>query len=1140
MTKRIWMCAGAILALSCWMFAQNITATLSGTVTDPSGAVVPGAVVTAVNNANAQTRTVTSSADGAYAFTLLPPGTYTVTVKKAGFQTFSSKNVVLNVGELRGLPIRLKTGAVTQTVEVSTTTAPVQLATGAQISTISGRQIRQLELDNRNFEQLVALQPGVSSNLGMTVGFGMANTTNVAVDGTRQSMNNWTVDGADINDTGSNSTILNVPSVDALAEFSIAGSGYSAKYGRSGGGQINVVTKSGTNQFHGDAYEFVRNTDLDANDYFSNSAGGTRGVQHYNDFGFTFGGPLVHNNTFFFVSEEWRKVSAPSTYQYTLPNPQILTGNFTGLTYIGPGNVTQPVALNAASAPAGCITGNVISSSCFSSNAKAYLANIYSKFTPAPGTCGASMYCYPYTVNLAATNNTREDLYRLDQNVGQSIQLFARYMGDNIPTTEPGGLFDGANLPGVYSTATDAPGRNLVLHATMEMTPNLVNDAAFNYSWGAINSNITGIGGDASGFAGLNTSNYPTVDPYNRIPGISLPQIAGVSLPAAPYHERNIDKQVYDNLTWTRGNHTISVGVTSQDMYKSENAPENVAGTIGFGNEYGNPGFANFLLGYGNGFSAFTHDIVPHLHFTNIGGYVEDDWKATPTLTLNLGVRYQYLPTPYDSTGILVNFDPLLFNPGQAPAINSIGNFVPGGVTPANYTNGIIVGDVNSPWGAKVNPDSTTDFAPRLGFSWDPFGHGTTAVRGGWGMYFDRTLDGIWEQNQFTDPPVVQTVSIGTSATTPIDLFDNVDAGAASVGYSPSTLIATGNPTFRVPRVEDWSVSVEHQFGNATRLQVAYVGNHASYLLNQMDLNQIRPSTLAAADTGCLSGGTPVATGASPTSSTCPELQAMRPYVGYSEIETRLPSAISNYNSLQVSLKHQVGRLTLDAAYTYASDLSDASSDRSNMYLNTYNPMMDYGPVTFNRPQVFVLSYIYDLPNFGATGWLRNAVGGWEVSGITTLESGTPITVTQFADPFNCDDFTAHGGLPCPAGTYPGGIGIDYSFTAPRPDAVGVIQGPKLQSQWFNTAAYATAEGHFGNSGTGTLVGPGMDNWDMALMKNFGIGERLHAQIRGEFFNAFNHVNFNSVNSTLGSRTFGQLNGDQGPRQVQIGLKLIF
>ncbi len=1132
MRKRILMCAGAVLALSCLIFAQNINATLSGTVKDPSGAVVPGATVTVLNNANGSLRTVTTGAQGAYTVSNLAPGVYTVTVKKAGFQTFRTKNVTLQVGQQFGLPVALKTGAITQTVEVSTTTAPVQLETGAQISTVSGHQIRQLELDNRNFEQLVALQPGVSSNLGMTVGFGMANTTDVAVNGLRPTMNNWTVDGADINDTGSNSTILNVPSVDALQEFSIAGSGYSAKYGRSGGGQINVVTKSGTNQFHGDAYEFVRNNSLNANDYFANASGQARGIEHYNDFGFTVGGPIIKNKTFFFWSEEWRRESTPSTYEYALPNPQVLNGNFNGLYYTDQQGNQAPVTLNAASAPAGCITGNQINPNCFSSNSAAYVKNIYSKLTPTPGACISNGHpevsCYPYTINLPATNNTREDLVRLDQNVGQNIQLFARYMGDNIPTTEPGGLFNGSNLPGVYPTATDAPGRNLVLHATIEMTPNLVNEAAFNYSWGAINSVITGIGGNASGFSGLSTANFPFQDPYNRIPGISVSQINGVGLPSAPYHERNIDKQAYDNLSWTHGNQTISTGVSLQSMTKTENADNNVAGQLNFVDEYGNPGLANFLLGYASGFSAASRDIVPDLHFANFGAYVEDDWKVTPTLTVNLGIRYQYLPTPYDSTGILNNFDPAAFSPAAAPTIESNGSFAPGGVTPANYTNGIIIANVNSPFGANVNPNNTADFAPRLGFSWDPFGHGTTAIRGGWGLYFDRTLDGIWEENEFSNPPFLNFVNITTSQSTPYNLFDNPNGGSLQVGLTPRSLTATGNPAYATPRVQDWSLSLEHEFTNNTRVQVAYVGNHASNLLLEEDLNQIPVSTIYGL-TGCVAGG----------SAGCPETTALRPYLGYSAITTRNPAAISNYNSLQVSVKHQVGALTLDAAYTWSKDLSYSSADRFNTVLNTYNYGMDYGPVGFNRPQVFVLSYVYDLPSFGMTGWARNAFGGWEWSGITTLESGVPLTISQFTDPFNCNDYVP-GGAACPAGTAPGGVGIDFAGNVPRPDLTTNPNGPKLQSEWFNTAAFQTAIGHWGTAGNGIVLGPGMDNWDMALMKNFSVSEGLHAQFRAEFFNAFNHVNFTGVSTTLGTTNFGQLTSDYGPRQIQFGLKFIF
>lgn len=1133
-----WMAAAALaLALLAPAAGQNINATLSGTVTDPSGAVIPGAAVLVRNDATGVTRTVTTDRHGTFLAPLLPVGTYTVTMRARGFQTHTVQAVTLNVGEHRTLNATLRPGAVTQTVTVTTSNIPVQTTTAAQSTTVNGHQVRQLQLNNRNFEQLVTLQPGVSSSLPAVVGFGLENTTAVSVNGARSSANNWTVDGADINDSGSNATLLNVPSVDAIAQFTTERGNYSAEYGRSGGAQVNVVTRSGTNRFHGTAYEFLRNNVLQANSFLLNAANVPRPAFHYNDFGFAVGGPIIKNHTFFFVSEEWRRQSAPQTLLGTLPNPQILTGNFTGL-YTSGGS---PVVLNAAAAPAGCIVGDVISPSCFSTNAKAYVNNLYSRFTPSPATCKNALgeptiSCFPYTTATQAINNYRQDFVRLDQYVGQRIQLFGRYMGDSVPTTEPGGLFASEQLPGVSSTSTNAPGRNVVVHAVITFSPTLLDEAAFNYSWGAINSTPTGIFANAAAFTGLNTSAFPYKDPYHRIPGISfsgLSGITGVAIPVSPYFERNIDKNVYDNLSWISGNHSIHTGFTLSWMTKTENAvnPTNADFTFrdtgaptsatGVTTPY-LPDFANFLLGNASFYSQANRDIVPDLHYLNAEVYAQDDWRATRNFTFDFGVRWSYFPTPTDSTGILNNFDFGLFNPALAPAITPTGVFPSGTVTPSNYTNGIIIGGVNSPYGQRVNPDYGGDVAPRVGFAWDPWGDGKTAVRAGYGLYFDRTLNGIWEQNEFTNPPFVNFASAAnTSFDTPVPV----------AGLSPVSLHATGSPAFETPYLQDYSLSVERELGSNSRLELAYVGSKGTHLLGIIDLNQV-PLAARTGATGCVAGG----------SATCPEEQAVRPYLGYDAINTIATFFNSNYNSFQVSYNRNVASgLTLGVAYTWARALTDNSSDRSSAPYNTYNFRNDYGPADYQRSQVLVFNYVWLLPFLQhAHGWVGTAFGGWQLSGITTIESGLPLTVFQFTDPFNCDDIVS-GGTACPAGTYPGGIGIDPSAVTPRPDITGQPNnGPQTAQQWFNTSVFTPAVGHFGTSGRGVVYGPGLDNWDIALMKNFRVHERFNLQIRGEFFNAWNFSEFNGVSTFVGSAGFGAVTSVFQPRTVQLAAEFSF
>jgi len=1113
--------------LACAGFCQNITATLTGTVTDSSGASVASAVATLHNNnTNVDVRTVNSDQAGVFTVTDVQVGAYTVTIKASGFKNFVANEVILHAGDHRTLDATMEVGPVSEKVMVTTPEMPVETSSAAQSTTITGKQIRELQLKNRNFIQLVALQPGVSSTAGDQVGFGLSNILSYSVNGNRTSANNWTVDGADINDSGSNLTLLNVPSVDSLEEFTLQRSTYDAQYGRSGGGQVNVVTKSGTSVFHGSAYEFVRNDILNANSFLNNSAGVKKPPFHYNNFGYTFGGPIFvpgHYNkdkskTFFFWSEEWRRTTVPTSTVAITPDPQELNGNFQGI-----------ATLNPESAPASCINDNQISSSCFSKNAKAYIANVFSKFTPDPGTCSGGA-CTLTTV-LSPINNTREELIRFDQRITSKVQAFGRYIQDHVPSTEPGGLFADSPLPGISSTSTNAPGRNVVAHVIAQLSATLVNDVAYNYSWGAINSQITGVIDDPV-FKSALTNNLPFEDPYNRVPGVFLFGIDGVAIPAAPKFERNVDKNVYDNFSWVKGRRSWRFGFTAQWMRKTENAVNPTNGFFAFTNSGGNPAFANFLLGNAFAFVQSNRDIVPDLHYVNFEWYVQNDWRVRPNLTLNLGVRYSYLPTPRDVNQLLDNFDPATFDPTAVPAIDpNSGNFVAGQqATPANYANGIIVGQNGcgaaqaifpaspfspkcSPFGDRVNPNYNKNFSPRIGFAWDPFKTAKTSLRGGYGIYYDRSLNGIWEENSFGNPPIVQSTTIVNIS------FDNPASGLLSP-LGPTLLHGTGLPAFQVPYSQNWNLSVQREVLPNTLLEVAYVGSKGTHLLGITDLNQVTEAARTApANANVIAN-------------------AIRPYLGYGPINSIINVFNSNYHSLQVSANRRVSRgLTFGIAYTWSKTLTDNPTDRETQPYDTYNRHLDYGPASFSRSQIFVANYVYDLPFFRKQhGFMGTVLGGWELSGITVFESGTPLTIFQFGDPFSSFDFGSGPGL------FPDGIGIDHNFFAPRPDRIAgqSVNGPKTAEQWFNKNAWTVATGHFGNSGRGVVDGPGFNSWDLAAIKNTKIGERVRTQFRAEFFNAFNHTSFRGVQTEVNSGVFGRVNSTYDPRIVQLGMKLQF
>lgn len=1128
----LFLLVGAI-SLATVAGGQEVAATLSGTVTDPSGAVVNGAtVVVHSNDTNSDFRTVATNGAGSFTITNMPAGRYTVTVKSPGFKSYAAQDVVLNVAEKHTLDVQLKAGQVSETIEVQAENTAIQTTTAEQSGTVTGDQVRELALNNRNFEQLILLQPGVSNQLPDKVGFGLANNTVISVNGARTGANNYTVDGADINDSGSNGTLLNTPSIDAIQEFTLERSNYDAAFGRSGGGQIVVATKSGSNTWHGSGYEFNRNNFYNANTFGGRasiangnplSPDNTVPIERYNDFGFTFGGPfaipkLYHpnrNQTFFFWSEEWRKASTPGTNIITVPTAAELAGVFTS---------AIPVARP------GCVTSAggtfTVSPTCYSQNAQAYLSAF---MAPNPPNVGNTL-----VTNYSQLSNFRQDIIRLDQNIGDRIKVFGRYMQDSVPQNAPFSLWGGANYPGVETTSINAPGRNLVFNATATLSPKIVNEVEFVDSWGAINSTLNGTA-NSPAFLSQLTNNTAYTDPNGRAPNVTFQSgAAGLGNGSGPYFERNKDKNIYDNLSIQHGNHTFRMGFTSMWMAKTENASEGFA-TFNFSNGNGNPEFANYLLGQAFSYTQPSHDVVPYLHYVNFETYVQDDWKITPHLTLNVGVRYSYFPSPSDSNNTLVNFDPNVFSAANAPAIDpATGNMVAGNDA-ATYANGLIFPTgaacsaaktisstaTCSPFGSGVNPNSNSNFGPRLGLAWDPFGDGKTSLRAGYGLFYDRTLNGIWEQNAFNDPPLLQKTTVNNDTLADLNLFDKpLNGSVAGPPLGPSAITVTGTPTFKVPSYQDFNLSVQREILPNTLVEVAYVGTWGTHLLGDIDLNQ---ATLAnrVANPGV-------------------DVNALAPYLGYQAIISRAPIFTSNYNSLQASLNRRFSHgLSVQLSYTWSRLLTNMPQDRALGVYDSYDIAANYGPSTLNTPQMFVASYVYDLPFYkNQSGLLGRVLGGWELSGITTIQSGQSTSVIQGTDPFA---LVANGA------TYPGGVGLNRGSTAQiRTDVVGDVNGPKTAGEFFNTAAFSEAVGHFGDERPGALLGPGFQVWDLSLIKNTRFGERVNLQLRLETFNAFNHGNPSSIDLNIdnlvpgGGGSFGTVNGWHDPRNVQLGAKISF
>ncbi|MDQ2924494.1 MAG: TonB-dependent receptor [Acidobacteriota bacterium] len=1129
--------------------AQDTTGSISGTITDNSGAAIKGATVTLTNTDRAQDiRTLTTDGAGFYTGTTLPLGTYTVKVTDAGFKSAAETGLVLHVNDKLTVNKQLAVGSSNQEVTVTADQVQLNFQDAASATLISGTQVRELPLNNRNYEQLVSLQPGVSYGGGDQLYIGLSNPsgeTNVvsfSINGSRNSSNNWTLDGADNVDRGSNLTLLAYPSVDAIGEFKTLRGTFSAEYGRSASGQVNVVTRSGTNAFHGTAYEFFRNNVFNANNYFSNRNGLARPALRYNDFGYTFGGPVwipkVYNGrdkTFFFFSQEFRRVITYSLFtSLGVPTLAERQGNFGTALVCASVNPTNGTCNNAGTTQ--------INPATFSPLAQAYLKDVYAN-VPAPDAT------HTLRTNQRNQYNQTQEILRIDHSFGQKLSGFFRFINDKLPTVEPGGLFSGTGYPGVQTTSTNSPGRTYLGHATYVFNPRLLIDGGYAYSSGAIISDPTGQ---------VLSSNSPDIKPtlpfanqVGRIPALSFSGAQGIG-GFGPYRDFDRNHNGFVNLSKTLGQHSVRAGVTYNHYQKTENAGGGNQGTFSFSTNGAIPlcntkvpptnqpcttdptqvafnfqqSFANFLTGFVNNFNQTSLDLTPNIQNNSIEAYVQDDWKVMPRLTLNLGVRYSYFPQPVDKNNLLTTFDPTLYVAANAPTLDANGFLcIPGapctgGVTPnPNYNplNGISINGTTSPFGAKVGRTDKYNFAPRVGFAYDVFGNGTAALRGGFGIAYDTALYGIYEQNTFANPPFLQSPNIPNTS------FDNPAAGTAKLNVNPISLHATA-PNFSTPYTEQYSFDLQQTLMRNLVLDVGYFGEAGRNLLGIVDLNEVQPGAYVAAGLGT---GTPPVINNGNT----PSLNRIRPFLGYTAINSIQPIFTSNYNSLQVSLQKRFsGASLVDINYTWSRALTNDQSDRSTAPQNTYNIGAEYGRSQLDRNQILTADFVYELP------WLREqhglvgrVAGGWELAGIVSMNSGLPFTAT------------------IGNGIDPGGLGIlGPSAAGPRPDQVGdPNSGPNRRSllHFFNTAAFAPVPaGAFrpGNARRGTINGPGFQRWDLSFYKNIKVFERSAFQFRAESFNTFNHTNFDQISTSTTSSIYGQVFAARDARVLQVGLKFNF
>ena len=1116
----------AVLLLSSFSVAasaQQITASIRGTVVDSSGGVVSSAMVTATQTETGFTRTVTSDSQGNFILIELPVGHYKLQTEAKGFQKFVQEGITLEVNQTAFASVRLTIGATTQQIEVSADAPLIESTTTHLGKTVGEREILDLPLNGRDFTQLGLLQPGVvpiTPGLA-TAGGSLREGQTYSVNGQRPESNNFLIDGADNFNGVDGGTVLKPP-VDAIAEFRILTHSSSAEFGHSTGSTTNIITRSGTNQFHGALWEFLRNDIFDAKSFVATEVEPLK----RNQFGGTFGGPVKRDKTFFFVYYEGLRNRQGVSRKATVPSLAERDGDFSEL--CGP---APQFAFDSS--------GTCIDSSGTTPHPADPNHQIYNVFAPSPQPIPFNQlpFINPISQNILAFyplpnqgNNTfattlskpqNGDQFglRFDHYLTSKDTLNFRYSFSQADVTDPLST-SGANVPG-FPVGENQRAQNFVAQETHTFSPALVGLVRFAF---LRNKFLFDEHINHTDPASLGFSYQPSLDVAIGPPFIQVAGFASVGDPITG--PRNTYQNTFDlngSLSWIRGRHEMKFG--GGYGHDQINVLQGIAtnGFFVFVNAPLTNPFASFEIGQPIFFLQGSGDFNRGLRGNNFNVYAQDTFKLNSRFTVNYGIRYE-LPFPYTEIHDRVN----LFEPGVQSVVHP--------EAPAGL---VYPGDPGVPKGLIQTKKNA--FAPRIGIAWDPTGNGKWRVSAAYGIFYDPfyTGQGGPLQDPISAPPYLQTAQIS------VPNFADPYAGLPPPvnGFTQPMTLLTVNKDLSLPYAQDWNLNVQRGFGSNWLLEVGYVGTKGTKLPRFIESN---PTTFEPGDTPQTSSDRRrLFSGCTRTDTNPCTFSSVGEIAGITN---------SIYHALEASLKKRFSHgLSFLGSYTLSKSIDDVSSfnitgsasqstaGENDLAQNPFDLGAERGRSMFDARHRFVLSYQWNLPFFEkAEGWKRQVLGGWQVNGITTFMTGTPFTV------YDSSNVSLQGGAPEISGfpsDRPNLIGDFTKGTCTRPDGSVFQTGTAdcwITPDGFQQLSSATQLGQFGNAGRNIAQGPGVQQWDFSALKNFRINESKTIQFRGELFNIFNHANLGLPQNDLNSPNFGQIQTSQPGRLVQFALKFLF